>query len=130
MVLSGLNLSVRRGELMVVTGAVGEGKSTLLAALAAARPLLAGERLATRGERRAYASQKPFLLNDTIRGYLGSCPHARVHGLLDCTSTLKSCFVSLNRRLCGTNLGGNIVFGLEYSERRYRATPCPWPALL
>ena len=64
-VLSGVNLHIRQGELVIVTGDVGTGKTTLLSTVARAQPMLAGSVRALGS--RAYVSQKPFLLNGTIR---------------------------------------------------------------
>lgn len=63
-VLKDVSLEIQPGELVMIAGAVGSGKSSLLASLAGARPALSG-RCAVSG-RRAYVSQKPFLLNATI----------------------------------------------------------------
>ena len=76
--LRGIDLDVRRGEFVVVTGPVGAGKSTLLRALLGLVPLEAGE-IRWNGRpiddpstffvppRSAYTAQVPRLFSDTLR---------------------------------------------------------------
>ncbi len=63
--LSGLDLEVRRGELVVVVGAVGSGKSALIASLLGDLELVAGT--ADVAGSVAFVSQQAWILNDTIR---------------------------------------------------------------
>ena len=65
-VVSDLNLHVKQGELLVICGHVGSGKSTLLEVLSGAVAPISG-RCECYARRRAYVSQKPFLLSETIR---------------------------------------------------------------
>ena len=58
------DLSVSRGELLIICGPVGAGKSTLLAVLSGARDHAAGR--ITRAGSRSYVSQPPFILRDTV----------------------------------------------------------------
>ena len=64
-VFESVDLSVERGELLVICGAVGSGPSTLLAERARARAPLGGEVAAV--ERRAFVSQKAFVMNGSVR---------------------------------------------------------------
>lgn len=76
--VEGVNLSVRRGELVVVTGRIGSGKSTFLRALLGLLPRQSGE-IRWNGEvvsdpsvyltppRVAYTPQTPRLFSDTLR---------------------------------------------------------------
>ena len=77
-VLADVSLSVRRGELVVVTGPVGCGKSTLLSTLAGLVPPVGGRLLWNgvviddpstflRPPIVAYAAQVPHLLSGTVR---------------------------------------------------------------
>jgi ABC-type multidrug transport system fused ATPase/permease subunit len=63
--VDGLDLSIRPGELVVVVGAVGSGKSALLAALLGDLQLARGT-LEVAGQV-AYVSQQPWILNATVR---------------------------------------------------------------
>ena len=60
-----VDLSVVRGEMLMLCGAIGCGKSTLLAALSRARPPLRGRARAIAS--RAYVEQHPFLLRASVR---------------------------------------------------------------
>jgi ATP-binding cassette subfamily B protein len=76
--IEGVNLSLRRGKLTVVTGRIGSGKTTLLRALLGLLPLEAGE-IRWNGEfvtrpgdflvppRCAYTAQVPRLFSNTLR---------------------------------------------------------------
>ena len=76
--LAGVNLSIRRGTLTVVTGRIGSGKTTLLRALLGLLPLESGE-IRWNGElvtapgdflvppRCAYTAQVPRLFSNTLR---------------------------------------------------------------
>jgi ATP-binding cassette subfamily B protein len=76
--ISGINLTIKRGALTVITGRVGSGKTTLLRALLGLLPLEAGEiywngsRLSSPGDffvppRCAYTAQVPRLFSNTLR---------------------------------------------------------------
>ena len=96
-ILSGIDLDVRRGEVLGVVGANGTGKSTLLRALAgirrpcAGRVLVDGEPLASlgpqmRAKRLAFVAQEESAQTDLLVGEmvaLGRVPHARAWGGLD-----------------------------------------------
>jgi ABC-type multidrug transport system fused ATPase/permease subunit len=56
-ILKEVDLKVLRGDLVVIVGEVGSGKSSLLSAV-----------LATTGCHVAYVSQEPFIVADTVRG--------------------------------------------------------------
>ena len=64
-VLSGLNLRARAGELIAVVGAVGSGKSTILAAMLGEMHQTRG-RVVSRGTI-AYCAQQPWLISGTLR---------------------------------------------------------------
>ena len=57
-----LNLTVHRGEVVVVSGVTGSGKSTLLGAAAGTLPITHGERIVDRGTRVRLVPQDPGLL--------------------------------------------------------------------
>ncbi|XP_022670622.1 multidrug resistance-associated protein 4-like isoform X2 [Varroa destructor] len=63
--LNNVNFRVRRGELVIVTGPVGCGKSSLLMAILGELPLLTGT--IKLGGTIAYASQVPWLFNATLK---------------------------------------------------------------
>jgi ATP-binding cassette, subfamily B, bacterial len=76
--IEGINLSLRRGTLTVVTGRIGSGKTTLLRALLGLLPLEAGEvrwngeLIASPGDffvppRCSYTAQVPRLFSNTLR---------------------------------------------------------------
>ena len=62
--LRGINLRVERGELVMIVGPVGSGKSSLLAAVLAELNKLSGT-VALQGTV-AYAAQQPWILNATV----------------------------------------------------------------
>ena len=64
MVLSGVSLSAREGEIVAVVGAVGAGKTTLLLAIAGEAEKLRGT-VGVRGKI-AYVEQRPFLIPGTL----------------------------------------------------------------
>lgn len=61
-VLDGLDLSIRKGQILVVLGPSGCGKTTLLNVLAGLAPLDSGRRLGFEAARFSYAFQEPRLL--------------------------------------------------------------------
>eukprot|EP01105_Mastigella_eilhardi_P014723 TRINITY_DN3350_c0_g1_i1.p1 TRINITY_DN3350_c0_g1~~TRINITY_DN3350_c0_g1_i1.p1 ORF type:complete len:1129 (-),score=255.83 TRINITY_DN3350_c0_g1_i1:649-3834(-) len=63
--LSDITVSVRRGELMMVIGRVGSGKSALVQALLSELPLVSGSCHIT--SEKAYVPQRPWILNLTLR---------------------------------------------------------------
>ena len=63
--LSGITLNVRSGNLLAITGAVGSGKSSLLAAILGELPLHRGE-ISYHGKL-AYVPQIPWVFSGTIR---------------------------------------------------------------
>lgn len=76
--IEGINLSLQRGTLTVITGRIGSGKTTLLRALLGLLPVEAGEvrwngeRIALPGEffvppRCSYTAQVPRLFSNTLR---------------------------------------------------------------
>jgi ABC-type multidrug transport system fused ATPase/permease subunit len=66
--LSGINLSLRRGELVALVGVVGAGKSSLLAAILGEMAALEGQvELGPGGRRKAYVNQQAWIQNMTIR---------------------------------------------------------------
>jgi ABC-type multidrug transport system fused ATPase/permease subunit len=71
--LRGVRLAIRRGELVAVVGAVGAGKSSLLAALLGELRPVAGTgpagrpAVAVRAQRVAYCAQVPFIMSGTVR---------------------------------------------------------------
>ena len=64
-VFPSVDLVVDIGEFIIIAGAVGSGKSSLLSSLACAVPLLDGSIKVNRS--RAYVSQKPFIMNGTVQ---------------------------------------------------------------
>jgi len=65
MTLEGINLQVSPGELVVVVGSVGSGKSSLLSAILDEIPAISGE--TTMAGSVAYADQQPYVTNNTLR---------------------------------------------------------------
>jgi ABC-type multidrug transport system fused ATPase/permease subunit len=65
LILSNINLQVKKGELLAVVGRVGTGKSTLVSALLG-EAIKAHGSVTMRGSV-AYAPQKPWLLNATVQ---------------------------------------------------------------
>lgn len=96
-ILSGIDLEVRRGEVLGLIGANGTGKSTLLRVLAGVRPpgggqvLLDGSPLASypardRARRIAFVAQEEAAPSDLLVAELvalGRVPHARAWGGVD-----------------------------------------------
>ncbi len=77
--IAGINLTIQRGEFVVVTGRIGAGKTTFLRALLGLVTLQSGQVLWNEGPiqnladfmtppRVAFTSQVPILFSDTIRG--------------------------------------------------------------
>uniref|UniRef100_A0A6S8ZK17 Uncharacterized protein n=1 Tax=Chaetoceros debilis TaxID=122233 RepID=A0A6S8ZK17_9STRA len=64
--LSGINISIKKGETLACVGPVGSGKSTLLHALIGDVSSSESSDITMRGSV-AYASQSPFILNATLR---------------------------------------------------------------
>jgi ABC-type bacteriocin/lantibiotic exporter with double-glycine peptidase domain len=64
--LNNINLVIRPGEFIGVTGPVGSGKSTLLQALLEEVPKIKGK-MRCSAKLIAYASQTPFIFNDTLK---------------------------------------------------------------
>ncbi|KAI8825573.1 P-loop containing nucleoside triphosphate hydrolase protein [Fimicolochytrium jonesii] len=64
--LSSINLSVNKGELVIVVGPTGAGKSTLLASILGDVESSTG--VVHVSGRIAYVAQKPWILNDTVKG--------------------------------------------------------------
>ena len=62
--LSGLNFTVRPGELLVIVGRVGSGKSSILMSIMGELPIVSGD-LTLHG-RVSYASQEPWIFAGTI----------------------------------------------------------------
>ena len=69
-VLSGITLDLHRGQHVALVGASGDGKSTLLEALAGWLPVHAGTLQRTPGLRVGYAPQRPFLFAGSLRDNL------------------------------------------------------------
>ena len=66
-VLRDVTLRIAPGELVCVLGAVGAGKSTLVAALLGELPAVRGAARLRRGARVSYCAQTPFVVAGTIR---------------------------------------------------------------
>ncbi|KAJ3103612.1 Multidrug resistance-associated protein 4 [Phlyctochytrium bullatum] len=64
--LTGVDLTVKKGELIVVVGPVGAGKSSLLQALLGEMESLPDTRVGIRTQRIAYCTQTPFIFSGTI----------------------------------------------------------------
>ncbi|KAH7302237.1 hypothetical protein KP509_23G061900 [Ceratopteris richardii] len=64
-ILKDINLTVRRGQIVGITGAIGSGKSSLLLSLIGETNCLEGACMVERPV--AYAPQQPWIFNDTIR---------------------------------------------------------------
>jgi ABC-type multidrug transport system fused ATPase/permease subunit len=64
--LSAMNFQIRRGELVAVVGAVGSGKSSILASLLGEMHLQSG--FVRCSGSIAYCDQRPWILNDTVQG--------------------------------------------------------------
>eukprot|EP00927_Polykrikos_kofoidii_P044460 TRINITY_DN38417_c0_g1_i1.p1 TRINITY_DN38417_c0_g1~~TRINITY_DN38417_c0_g1_i1.p1 ORF type:complete len:1389 (+),score=197.49 TRINITY_DN38417_c0_g1_i1:273-4439(+) len=62
----GLSLAVRKGELLLVCGPIGCGKTTLLEGLAGALEPITGHCDVAVGVSRAYIAQRPWLVNGTL----------------------------------------------------------------
>jgi iron complex transport system ATP-binding protein len=101
-VLSGVDLDVRRGEVLGLIGANGTGKSTLLRVLAGLRPAAAGEVMLggrplpeissrERARQLAFVAQEEAAPSDLLVSEmvaLGRVPHARAWGGVDESSRL------------------------------------------
>ncbi|EQC41437.1 hypothetical protein SDRG_01405 [Saprolegnia diclina VS20] len=61
------HLTLQKGDVLVLTGPVGCGKTSLLLALLGEMPLVHGDRFAPRGARVSYAPQTPWLFPASIR---------------------------------------------------------------
>lgn len=64
--IQGLSLRVEAGELLMVCGPIGCGKTTLLQALAGVQRPLLGDCIAREGRSTAFAAQRPWLLNASL----------------------------------------------------------------
>lgn len=73
LVLRHINLEVKKGELLIVIGSVGSGKTSLLLTLLGETYLLKeqnteiGEVKIRRAVRRAYVEQEPFILSESVQ---------------------------------------------------------------
>lgn len=73
-ILNGINFQVKRGELLMIVGSVGAGKSSLLASLLGETNQLQGHKskgntsVTIRAERLAYCQQKPWIVSSSVRG--------------------------------------------------------------
>uniref|UniRef100_A0AC35TZL5 Multidrug resistance-associated protein 1 n=1 Tax=Rhabditophanes sp. KR3021 TaxID=114890 RepID=A0AC35TZL5_9BILA len=65
--LCNVNLNIDKGQLVIVIGRVGSGKSSLLQAMLGEMPKMNGETTVTINGTIAYAPQTPWILNWTIR---------------------------------------------------------------
>jgi tungstate transport system ATP-binding protein len=88
--LSGVDLTVERGEFVAVVGPNGSGKTTLLRALHGLVPLDAGERRLGAGRPRiVMLFQRPFLVRMSVLGnlrlalWLGGVPRRERHALAE-----------------------------------------------
>lgn len=97
--LGELNLSFPKGELSLVTGPVGSGKSTLILSLLGETVLLKGE---------------VFMPDDHASRDL--CPVDPATGLSDTTA-----YCAQTAWLVGATIRENIVFGSVWNEERYKA---------
>lgn len=97
--LGDLNLSFPKGELSLVTGPVGSGKTTLILSLLGETVLLKG---------------KVFMPDD--RASRDLCPVDRSTGLSDTTA-----YCAQTAWLVGASIRENIVFGSVWDEARYKA---------
>lgn len=67
-VLTGVNLEVKRGQLVAVAGEVGAGKSTLLNAVVGGKVLVEASRFQRNGTLDVgYAGQSPFLMSASVQ---------------------------------------------------------------
>lgn len=85
--LKDLTLSVKRGELVAVVGAVASGKSSLISAILGELPRVSGS--IKRAGNIAYASQQPWVVNATLReNVLFGCEfdEARYNAVLDASA--------------------------------------------
>ena len=73
LVLRQINLEVKKGELLIVIGSVGSGKTSLLLTLLGETYLLKeqnteiGEVKIRKAVRRAYVEQEPFILSESVQ---------------------------------------------------------------
>ena len=73
LVLRHINLEVKKGELLIVIGSVGSGKTSLLLTLLGETYLLKeqnteiGEVKIRKAVRRAYVEQEPFILSESVQ---------------------------------------------------------------
>ncbi len=65
-ILRGVDLRIRKGELLAVSGPVGAGKSSLIYSILRENYLLEGSLKIAPETTMSFASQEPFLLQDTI----------------------------------------------------------------
>lgn len=72
-VLKDVNIKIPPGQLTVVTGAVGSGKSTLCKAILGELPNAEGEVHLSQGTIVGYCDQQPFLYNASIRANVIAC---------------------------------------------------------
>ena len=64
--LKGINFSVQKGELLIVVGPVGSGKSSLLSAILGEMTLMEGKIGLQKGLRLSYCSQRPWILASSV----------------------------------------------------------------
>ncbi|ORY53612.1 P-loop containing nucleoside triphosphate hydrolase protein [Rhizoclosmatium globosum] len=66
-ILEDINLSLKKGSITAVVGAVGSGKSSLLNAILGEMNAYAGTQVAVRPPKIAFCTQQPYILSGTVR---------------------------------------------------------------